>query len=238
MEKPSKNDRQAGRLPVPYISPWKSLRQDLNGAIADLRLRLRELWRRNYIGDFARPSFWPSSLAFLFWPLLVVCSFLILVLLASLSISLKSPEGSVVAQKEVEELLVEAIPTGNSLRSEKNPTRDPKGRLQSSPRGEKRKQIKGVESDPLLESFLRANDFPEELLDIPDLILEGNAVSLQLSPAWEDLSSSRKIAIANDLEVHMKDLGYEELRLRDVSGKILSRSAKVGQRMIILDGDG
>lgn len=58
-------------LPAPYRNPWLALRDDVGAVLADARLRLRELWRRNGEGGLWRPGWWPRDLAPLFWPLVV-----------------------------------------------------------------------------------------------------------------------------------------------------------------------
>ena len=68
-------------LPAPYVSPWRELGRNLRAALADLRLRLQRLWRRNREGDLPKPDAWPQDLAPWFWPLLLV---LALVLTAAL----------------------------------------------------------------------------------------------------------------------------------------------------------
>ena len=67
--------RDKGALPAPYQSPWEALRRDVPAALADLRLRGRELWRRNWEGDLSSPGFWPQDLAPLFWPLLLLLAY-------------------------------------------------------------------------------------------------------------------------------------------------------------------
>jgi hypothetical protein len=68
-------------LPAPYQDPFLRLAEDLRAVVASLRLRLRELWRRNRQGDLARPGFWPRDLAPLYWPLLLSCGLLLIILL-------------------------------------------------------------------------------------------------------------------------------------------------------------
>lgn len=63
--------RQRPPLPAPYRSPWSGLAEALGAVLADLRLSLRRLWRRNREGDLSYPGFWPRDLAPLFWPLLL-----------------------------------------------------------------------------------------------------------------------------------------------------------------------
>ena len=71
---------QESNLPAPYKSPWKALGHNLRAVSADLRLRCRELWRRNREGDLSVPGFWPESLAALFWPALLAFSLAVLIL--------------------------------------------------------------------------------------------------------------------------------------------------------------
>ena len=61
-------------LPAPYRSPWLALGGDLVAVAADLRLRCRELWRRNRSGELPYPKAWPRSLAASFWPFVLVGS--------------------------------------------------------------------------------------------------------------------------------------------------------------------
>jgi hypothetical protein len=74
-------ERPGAPLPAPYQDPFSRLAEDLRAVVASLGLRLRELWRRNRQGDLARPRFWPRDLAPLYWPLLLSCGLLLLVLL-------------------------------------------------------------------------------------------------------------------------------------------------------------
>ncbi len=73
-------ERPGAPLPAPYQNPFSRLAEDLRAVVASLRLRLREFWRRNRQGDLARPGFWPRDLAPLYWPLLLSCGLLLLVL--------------------------------------------------------------------------------------------------------------------------------------------------------------
>jgi len=74
-------ERPGAPLPAPYQDPFLRLAEDLRAVVASLRLRLRELWRRNRQGDLARPGFWPRDLAPLYWPLLLSCGLLLIILL-------------------------------------------------------------------------------------------------------------------------------------------------------------
>lgn len=74
-------ERSGAPLPAPYQDPFSRLGEDLRAVVASLRLRLQELWRRNWQGDLARPGFWPRDLAPLYWPLLLSCGLILMILL-------------------------------------------------------------------------------------------------------------------------------------------------------------
>ncbi len=63
--------RPGSQLPAPYRNPWSALAEALRAVLADQRLALQRLWRRNREGDLSVPGFWPRDLAPLFWPLLL-----------------------------------------------------------------------------------------------------------------------------------------------------------------------
>ena len=71
-------------LPAPYVSPWRELGRNLRAALADLRLRLQRLWRRNREGDLPVPDAWPQDLAPWFWPLLLALSLVLIAALVAL----------------------------------------------------------------------------------------------------------------------------------------------------------
>ena len=73
-EAPSEFDsrERSSELPVPYVSPWIEFGRNLRALIADLRLSIQAIWRRNREGDLSVPAFWPSKFTSLFWPLIVV----------------------------------------------------------------------------------------------------------------------------------------------------------------------
>ena len=68
-------------LPAPYVSPWREFARNLRSMVADLRLRLQEIWRRNREGDLSVPGFWPQGLVPWFWPLILVLLLGLVVLL-------------------------------------------------------------------------------------------------------------------------------------------------------------
>ena len=75
------SERSGAQLPAPYQDPFSRLGEDLRAVVASLRLRLQELWRRNWQGDLTRPGFWPRDLAPLYWPLLLSCGLILMILL-------------------------------------------------------------------------------------------------------------------------------------------------------------
>ena len=74
-------ERSGAPLPAPYQDPFSRLGEDLRAVVASLRLRFQELWRRNWQGDLTRPGFWPRDLAPLYWPLLLSCGLILMILL-------------------------------------------------------------------------------------------------------------------------------------------------------------
>ena len=81
----SRPSQGTGRLPATYTNPWWTLLQSFQAVVADLRLRLKELWRRNREADLPTPRFWPRALAALFWPLVLIIG---LIVFTSLSAAL------------------------------------------------------------------------------------------------------------------------------------------------------
>lgn len=83
--------RPGSQLPAPYRSPWSGLAEALTAVLADRRLALQRLWRRNRDGELPRPPFWPASVAPLFWPLLLSAGLALLLGLGSWLLSLAAP---------------------------------------------------------------------------------------------------------------------------------------------------
>lgn len=76
------DEREAKRdLPAAYRSPFRALGDDLRAVLATIRLGGQQLWRRNRQGDLPLPSFWPSRLGALFWPLLLAMALVCLTVL-------------------------------------------------------------------------------------------------------------------------------------------------------------
>lgn len=89
--------------------------------------------------------------------------------------------------------------------------------------------------DPLLLPFLDAEG-SEHLLDIAETRPQVNGVSLQLTSIWWELSSIRRQELANVWLVEAEALGYDDLRLFDQDGRLLAKTAQVGQGMIVFEG--
>ncbi|MFM7639935.1 MAG: hypothetical protein ACKO45_00015 [Cyanobium sp.] len=114
-------------LPAPYAPPWKRLGEDLVATLAWLRLKLREVWRRNGEGSLPVPRFWPRQWPQLFWPLVVGAA-----LLAALALGrpmLRSDRSPVVQEPPV---VIESQPTPAAapFPAASEPSLTPKNRLQ------------------------------------------------------------------------------------------------------------
>lgn len=81
-------------LPAPYANPWGLLGQDLRAVVADLRLQILRLWRRNSQGDLPLPGLWPRDLAPLFWPLVLALALAATIAVASLVMGWVGSAGS------------------------------------------------------------------------------------------------------------------------------------------------
>lgn len=127
---PRASDQRPSDLPASYRNPWEALAEDLRAVVADARLRLREVWRRNGEGDLWRPAWWPRDLAPLFWPLLAAGALaLVAAVLASLMVLLlkvlpaglansgvpPSPTGSTLGQDEPGGQQADALWEGSEL---------------------------------------------------------------------------------------------------------------------------
>ena len=209
MPDPSSPDERS--LPAPYQSPWEALREDIPAAVADLRLRLQELWRRNREGDLSTPGFWPTDLAPLFWPVVLALTVIVVALgVTQLTLSLQATDDTPAPHRAIRTTpLPEARPlradpepaleASNlpgqplaqeldppSLRSEKAPAQ-PESPAEPEPSPSPTLQV-----DPLLSLLAQADadvSVPEGLLLAARPLPERNAAVLVLDAVlWEGLS--------------------------------------------------
>ena len=245
-EAPSEFDsrERPSELPALYVSPWIEFGRNLKALIADLRLNIQALWRRNREGDLSVPAFWPSQFTTLFWPLILV-----LLLLSSFACLrlLQSDRG--VEQRPV----VDAIPQPIS---QSLPLVNPDSVLTSDPESKpdsKRGFDLASEADlslgpfapeqapppqpmltldPLLELFLDQSAAAGVLLAASPQP-EENRLVLELSEQWFLLMTERREALASDWFDRAVALDYQTLQLIDSRNNLLGRSARVGTGMIL-----
>jgi hypothetical protein len=244
--------RPESDLPAEYVSPWHLLGRDLRAVLASLRLRLRELWRRNRQADLWRPGFWPDALAAWFWPLLLSLLLLALLLAALLPIGLPSrraapagtppsvPEAGAPEARELvkppleaevgpqEEAKQDVAAPSSASPARAHPEQEPGGREQS----EAPLPPPPPARDPLLVAL--EPDGPALLLlearPLPALAL----LRLTVGPAYAQLPDGQRRQQALDWWSAGRSLGYEQLELRDRRGRLLARSALVGEGMVLL----
>lgn len=241
-------------LPAPYRNPWRNLADDLRAVVADLRLRLQELWRRNGHGTLWRPAWWPGDLAPLFWPLLLV---LALSLLGAASV------GAVVALRRG--ITPPAEPTAAPVAGDAVQTVEPEGEAELEPQGEAQTIAPLVPPDlpppapapapdepvvdalPAPEAAAVEPEPPDplaELLQRPEadgLLLAARVLPdqlslvLEVSPRFQLLAAAEQQRRAEQWLQWAQDLGYDHLELRDPGAVLLARDALVGSGMIVLD---
>jgi hypothetical protein len=236
-------------LPAPYRNPWRNLADDLRAVVADLRLRLQELWRRNGQGTLWRPTWWPADLAPLFWPLLLVLM-LVLVGVASAGavVALRRgevaplpPAGDVVVAPEPEaepEALVEPE-RGNETETETETEleREPAVLTPAVPvepwPAPEAPAAEQQPPDPLAELLQRPE--ADELLLSARVLPDQLSLVLELSPRFQALPVSEQQHRAEQWLQWAQELGYDHLELRDPGAVLLARDALVGGGMIVLN---
>lgn len=236
-------------LPAPYRNPWRNLADDLRAVVADLRLRLQELWRRNGQGTLWRPTWWPADLAPLFWPLLLVLM-LVLVGVASAGavVALRRgevaplpPAGDVVVASEPEaepEALVEPE-RGNETETETETEleREPAVLTPAVPvepwPAPEAPAAEQQPPDPLAELLQRPE--ADELLLSARVLPDQLSLVLELSPRFQALPVSEQQHRAEQWLQWAQELGYDHLELRDPGAVLLARDALVGGGMIVLN---
>jgi hypothetical protein len=223
-------------LPAPYASPWGRLAQALRDVLASLRLKLRELWRRNGEGDLSVPGFWPQGLAPLFWPLLLAALLALLLALAgqawrglSHRAARPDPGPAVPVVAPGPPMAPSAVPSGAlpaPTPSAPPPSPAPEAMADPEPPA-------ALELDPLLA--LLAEDDPEHLIASAHPEPAEGRLVLTMAPAYAGLPPASRGRWAERWQQRARGLGYERLELVDGQERLLARGALVGSGMILLD---
>ena len=250
-------------LPASYRSPWQTLGENLQAVLADIRLRGRELWRRNGQGTLWRPSWWPADLAPLFWPLLLALALVFLVGLISAGwlalrprpggLPLESSNPPRSAPSEVVDLSPPAgaplsdapslaAPDGSAagdttpapVAPPPAPSQDPFV-VEEAPEPEATAAPVQPEPMPLdpLNALLQRPD-AEGLLIGARALPDQLSLVLELAPGFANLSAAERQRRAEQWQQWAAELGYDHLELRDSRSGLLARDALVGSGMIVL----
>ena len=229
MDGPQTTPEKPSLLPVPWSSPWKQLRQDLARDLPAVGsasvLRLRELWRRNREGDLSVPGFWPQALSAWFWPLLLA------VALSLLSLPLLLGRGPTPAPAVV---LEQPLPVEQQLQQAFEPTPPapqplPAAEPEVNPLPLPAEPL--VSLDPLL-ALLDEGSTADLIASIHPLPDQG-VLELTPSDGFAALSTSARQQQADHWLDLSRSIGYDNLQLVDATGKLVGRSAQVGEGMIL-----
>ena len=229
MDGPQTTPEKPSLLPVPWSSPWKQLRQDLARDLPAVGsasvLRLRELWRRNREGDLSVPGFWPQALSAWFWPLLLA------VALSLLSLPLLLGRGPTPAPAVV---LEQPLPVDQQLQQAFEPTPPapqplPAAEPEVNPLPLPAEPL--VSLDPLL-ALLEEGSTADLIASIHPLPDQG-VLELTPSDGFAALSTSARQQQADHWLDLSRSIGYDNLQLVDATGKLVGRSAQVGEGMIL-----
>jgi hypothetical protein len=213
-------------LPAAYRSPFKALGEDLRAVLATLKLRGRELWRRNREGDLPLPRFWPEKLGPLFWPLLLA---LALATVPALSIGIRLLE----AHRPVTHppgLPSQSLPSPSQPPESLPPIEAPQSLPSELPAAP---EPAPLELDPLLA--LISQQDPRHLIARVHPLPASSRLELQISDAFAELSPEQRLLEAERWLERSLELGYEQLVLVDGAGRPLGRQARVGSGMILLN---
>lgn len=229
MDGPQTTPEKPSLLPVPWSSPWKQLRQDLARDLPAVGsasvLRLRELWRRNREGDLSVPGFWPQALSAWFWPLLLA------VALSVLSLPLLLGRGTTPAPAVV---LEQPLPVEQQLQQAFEPTPPapqplPAAEPEVDPLPLPAEPL--VSLDPLL-ALLEESSTADLIASIHPLPDQG-VLELTPSDGFATLTTSARQQQADHWLDLSRSIGYDNLQLVDATGKLVGRSAQVGEGMIL-----
>ena len=259
---PERREPAAG-LPAAYESPWRRLGADLVAVAASLRLRLRELLRRNAAAELPRPGFWPASLAALFWPLLLL---LLVALFGGLGLRLVLP--GPLAPPSAEQAPAAADPPGRHGTGEEparpslaggagadspppgadqppNTTQPPAeppeaggpvaaaGPQAAAPDAAQPPPLE-PSAEELLQRTLQADD-PHPWFLALELRAPESLLRATITPGFAALAEQERSRLASLWLERARSLGYERLELCDLRGRLLGRTALVGSGMILLD---
>ncbi len=223
-------------LPAPYASPWGRLGGALRAVAASLRLKLRELWRRNGEGDLSVPGFWPQGLAPLFWPLVLAALLALALALAGQAWrglthrAVRAPGAAAVVplpapapQPQPQAPTVSAPAPGGAppvVSEAPIPLPEPE-------------PPPPLELDPLLA--LLAEDDPDHLIASAHPVPAEGRLELTMAPTYTALPPASRRRWAERWQQRALALGYERLELVDGRQRLLARRALVGSGMILLD---
>ena len=229
MDGPQTKPEKPSLLPVPWSSPWKQLRQDLARDLPAVGsasvLRLRELWRRNREGDLSVPGFWPQALSAWFWPLLLA------VALSLLSLPLLLGRGTTPAPAVV---LEKPLPLEQQLQQAFEPTPPAP---QPLPAAEPEVDLLPLPAEPLVSldpllALLEEGSTADLIASIHPLPDQG-VLELTPSDGFATLTTSARQQQADHWLDLSRSIGYDNLQLVDATGKLVGRSAQVGEGMIL-----
>ena len=229
MDGPQTTPEKPSLLPVPWSSPWKQLRQDLARDLPAVGsasvLRLRELWRRNREGDLSVPGFWPQALSAWFWPLLLA------VALSLLSLPLLLGRGPTPAPAVV---LEKPLPVEQQLQQAFEPTPPAP---QPLPASEPKVDLLPLPAEPLVSldpllALLEEGSTADLIASIHPLPDQG-VLELTPSDGFATLTTSARQQQADHWLDLSRSIGYDNLQLVDATGKLVGRSAQVGEGMIL-----
>ncbi|MDA1205716.1 MAG: hypothetical protein O2941_05315 [Cyanobacteria bacterium] len=211
--------------PAPYEEPWGRLAFDLRAALASTGLRLRELARRNRQGELSVPGFWPPSLAWLFWPLLLAL-FMALVLALVTAVGPALVRRSDSAGEPAQELVLAQPAQSQPVQSQ------PAQQQPVPPAPSPPEQAPPLAIDPLLA--LLAEDDPRGCIASARPYPGQGRLELELAPTFLALAGPLRQQQADQWLERSRELGYERLRLLDGSGALLAQAARVGSGMVLL----
>lgn len=220
-------------LPAPYRNPWAQLAGDLRAALADVRLRLQELVRRNGEGDLWRPAWWPRDLAPLFWPLL---SALVVVAVAGGVLAVRALPAR---QPDLEALApppppapASPVTSETSRAAELSPSAALPPPEDTAPAGPPTGPAPSDAPPDPLAAGLAAGQ-AEGLIEQVLRDAAHGSVVLRLTPAFSKLTPADRLQQAERWQQQLRDQGYEHLELRDRRAGLLGREALVGDGMIL-----